>query len=658
MKTRILTFLSLVLCTAYISFAQDLYPTSDKSTGKYGYKIKDQIEWVLPPVYAKASHFDNRLAIVSDGQSEFAINTHGERVSPKFKSLRKTIGINPTPYWGQDSTGIYKIYNAKFEPLCDKSFQELAALKGNIFRFKADNGLYGCMDYMGNELVPPIYKEITPENYYYGIGYKKCDKDGLESDSFEFLEVCDENDQYGAITLDNQILIPLKYKSGYNVKYKAAKRYYSKTIKPYLLSPAKTAIDTKIRQAVEQIKASDRELTALYPADLPAVEKTVVKSIGESYAFFKGEKQVSESYDNIGENAGFYFVEAYGKMGICNAIGDKIIPCEYDLIDIWNPQDKNTIFLVKKDDKYRLFDAEGKDLTKYDCDMISSPTNGTGLAIAQDLYWLINPYGRIVSPRGYQYIDNYSTEGKIYAELYGYKTELTKDGKEVSPILKQIFDEAYNIPMSGDLQAKYDKYTLCAALDDGNRTGYRALSLNNIGALFEDLGDTDKAMTYYTQARDLGNETARKNVRRIRTDRALDALQQVGDALSQAAQTIDTSNTYANLQPTEMDYGTSTSETGTSSSGSTGKKRQQNDELSKQSRYMMTSYRTDSWTYTGWEDQLRDMKLNPERFTHLSHDQFCRTVKDIQRRMKNLREKIVKNGGTRGKSTLEDWNPC
>lgn len=69
-------------------------------------------------------------------------------------------------------------------------------------------------------------------------------------------------------------------------------------------------------------------------------------------------------------------------------------------------------------------------------------------------------------------------------------------------------------------------------------------------------------------------------------------------------------------------------------------------------------YKNDDRAYGGYEDELRKMKLNPERYTHLSTEKYCRTVKDIQSQMKTIRERMARNGCKRAKSSLESWNPC
>lgn len=153
----------------------------------------------------------------------------------------------------------------------------------------------------------------------------------------------------------------------------------------------------------------------------------------------------------------------------------------------------------------------------------------------------------------------------------GRSTEISRQGKEVSPIAEQIFNEAYNMQTGSNAQAKYDRYMLCISCDPDNKLGYRSLSLNNIGAMFEDLGDTNKAIEFYEQAKSLGNDTARKNIKRIRLNNTLNTLQKIGETLTQVGQTIDTSGSYGNIQPNGT-YDYSSGGSGLSSSSQNGSK--------------------------------------------------------------------------------------
>lgn len=107
------------------------------------------------------------------------------------------------------------------------------------------------------------------------------------------------------------------------------------------------------------------------------------------------------------------------------------------------------------------------------------------------------------------------------------------------------------------------------------------------------------------------------------------------------------------VQSTDLSVDETSTET-RKSSGNKSKLKQ----LEKSNSYMSSgSYRNDNRAYTGFEDQLRDMKLNPEKYDNLSSSQFRSKVKNIQSKMKTIRERIVKNGGTKAKSSFESWNP-
>lgn len=499
------------------------------------------------------------MADVNDGEYAFVIDLHGKKVSPDFKSVQRASANEILPYVCQDLDGNYNLYDTRFKPICNTSYSHLTYMgASNVLRFQSD-GLYGLMDLEGNVLIPASYKKLSFEDYYYACGWKKCDKDGIDRKMFSetFLEAQDREGNYGVITLSNEIIVPFKYTSAYKVTYKGAKGNYKKTIKPYLSSTRKQEIDLRIKEAKMRSSYKNKELAMIYPTNLPTVEKTVIKKTKTGYAFFKADKQVGKTYQGIEQLNQCCIISANNKFGVSDLLGAEIVACEYDNINVWNVGMGDDILLAENQGKYRLLNADGTSLSAKDCDMIFLPSNNVGVAIMGTQYWLIDSRGNLVSKRGYENIDNYSTNDKIYAELLGYKTELTTDGKEMKPIAKQVFDEAYSMSLSDNAQEKYDKYMLCISLDPKNREGYRALSLNNIGAMFEDLGDVDKAMGYYEQARNLGNETARKNIKRIKLDRTLNALQQVGNALSQAAQTIDTSGSNSALQQNYNNYGAS-----------------------------------------------------------------------------------------------------
>lgn len=635
-------------------FAQNLYPEQEKGTQKWGYKTKDNPEWVILPKYESAGNFCKRLAIVSDNKYYYVINSQGNKVSPDFTYLHKVQGVDESPYIGRDLKGKYQLYDVAFQPICDRSFEELKLMKCLTIKFK-ENGLYGCMDYTGKELFPAVYKELSLENCYYACGYKRCQKDNISREAFDlFLEVCDTNDKYGIVTLENAVIVPLKYKSTYSL-YKATKKYYKSGFKPYILSAAKSNLEKRLEAAKDLGKNRDLSLCSRYPIDIPAVIKTEVRKIKGGYAFYRDDKKVGNIYESIEELGRYYLVKSKGNYGVFDVTGYQMVPCCYGNITIWNVMTDGDIFLVEKEGKDQLVNVSGKALLNKDCDAIFFPLNGLGVAVLDGKYWLLDNRGRIISSRWYHSIDNYSQKGQVIAQLYGYQTQLTADGKEVNPILGQIFNEAYNIPMSGDLQEKYDKYMLCVNLDEGNKEGYRSLATNNIGALFEDLGDENTAMTYYLKARDMGDKTARNNVKRIRMSRAAVALQQIGQVMSETAQAQAQagSNTYVIQQTAGTDDGYSYSggtyggDTSVSSSGSKLSYNYYKDMYHRWERNARSAY--EALTNTGYK--VKDEKSRKDvdgsaagSWGIVSFSGMKRNLLTAQREMRELRRKAQRDG--------------
>ena len=654
--TRNTVFVLLAICSSLSAQGQTIIPTLDKSTDKYGYKEADLLDWSLEPKYKSAGPFWNRLAVVNDGSHSFFIDFQGNKVSPDFINIRMEYvkSNDAVPYICENEMG-YNLYDHKFNPICKSYYKHMSYNQDSLVCFGTD-GLYGIMDMEGNVLIPPIYKKLNHEGLYHAVGFKKCDKDGVKSSAINnaFLVAQNIEGKYGIITLDNEVVVPFKYKGFYDVKYKGTKKAYEKTIKPYLLSAEKKELDSRVGEAWKRTCSRNKEYAIVYTKKLPIIEKTTVSKTKTGYIFTKAGKQVGKSYEDIEEYDKFCIVSYNGKYGVTDPLGTETIKCEYDNICIWNAD--TDVLMTETKGKYALVTSKGTELSTSGCDMISLPSNKVGVALKNGQYWLIDSIGNIVSRHGYENIDNYSSDGKIYAELLGYKTELSVDGKEVSSIVKQIFDEACKMSDENEAQEKYDKYMLCASIDIENKEGYRASSLNNIGSLFENLGDIDTALEYYNEARGLGNDIARKNVKRIKSDRALEKMVQIGNALAQVGEAMDATNRKTITQQELGTYYPSVS-AGTVFSTS--------DSSSKSGANLENSYRM-------WENRA---KSNYESFTNLgtrtkkngkaaggtsgqmtsaSYTGMQRALREAQREMANIRRQAASQGITIMKSEYED----
>lgn len=584
----------LVMCLAYsiTSVGQKLKAYKDPGTAKYGFREQGKTDWAIPPIYDFATDFekDYLLACVRyqgkygyiDSQNQFiiqpvydyatsfyqgvakveqagkyyVINYNGEKVSPYFSEL------NHYSLYGKELDGYFRMYNAKFQPVDSRKYDDLEQITyqdGNkflLFYKYRENDRTGYLDQAGGEFVKTDYTLLEAPLVFYASVEEKCEKDGINKERFQFLlPARDANGKYGCINFFNEVIIPFDYDSELKL-YKSYNKHYKKILLPFFTEQWNAYI-SNISNALTETSIAfsklNRELRAEYPMGIKRkVNNLTINKRANGVGFYRNDKPVGGVYKEIDSwGTCFLLTGQNGLLGVANLLGKEVLACQFDNVSIWNILEGGNILLVEKNGKSGLYDTNGTILTPMQYDVISTSVNKVGFAYDKNGYKLIGPDGRVASRKTYHRIDHYTYKNKIIAELAGYKTELSIHGQESPSIAGQAFDEAYNLPNSS-AQEKYDKYVLCMALDPDNTEGYYAISLNNIGALFEDLGDVDKALSYYAQARDKGNEQARKNIKRIRRDRTLaalsQALTQVSESLNQTSQSLNNVNVNQTMQ--------------------------------------------------------------------------------------------------------------
>ena len=167
--------------------------------------------------------------------------------------------------------------------------------------------------------------------------------------------------------------------------------------------------------------------------------------------------------------------------------------------------------------------------------------------------------------------------------------------------------------------------------------------------------DTDEALKLYTWAQNGGKPTPENTSLkplRLKTDK--------GKSDNTADILTDLGQTMISIAGNTPESNSSQAETENRSTKQTkNHSTRKNKEKEMQNKKFLAAYQNANKAYNGWEDQLRDMKLNPEKYAHLSDDQFCQKVSDIQNKMKKIRIKITNEYDTQQrKSNLEDWTPA
>lgn len=198
-------------------------------------------------------------------------------------------------------------------------------------------------------------------------------------------------------------------------------------------------------------------------------------------------------------------------------------------------------------------------------------------------------------------------------------------------------------------------------------------AINNYGVCLDHMGYQEEALEAFTMAYEIdpSNNVAKNNIELMKQALSEQEYQEADnsksatfwDALSSFANAVAQMTGQLAEYQTENSYVTMQNMGGDASPSSVRQERinarkAKTGALEKESNYRKTTYKTDERTYIRCEDQLRDMDLyRVEHYGHMSESEYLRKVKEVQRKMKSVREKMIQNGVNRSKSSYEDWIP-
>lgn len=241
---------------------------------------------------------------------------------------------------------------------------------------------------------------------------------------------------------------------------------------------------------------------------------------------------------------------------------------------------------------------------------------------------------------------------------------IAQDGNhEAQAMVGLFYSQGYGVPADDVEAARWYAASACG----GNLLGQTMLA----AAYFSGKGvpQSNSAALYWTEKRiEQGDEEAKpmaeylrslveqENEEPSRWDLVAADMMKVGQSLMETANSIK-ENSSLNVDEQSFDAVSTGSESVADTSGEAEEKE---DAKSKnlQNRKFLAAYRTVNRAYMRAEDNLRDMRYRPERYTHLSDEQFCREVDRLQSEMRSLRNKIESEyGASQRKSPLEDWEP-
>ena len=201
----------------------------------------------------------------------------------------------------------------------------------NYFIFEDKNGKIGLLDIEGNVLVNPQYESMAP---YYNISSGKID----------YL-VVQQHSLYGIISLSNEVLVPLKYKSFSNIYIRD--HIALEDEEGYMLYSLK---DNSIFQSLhfDYIRESSGPYALIKKDGKAAFLNKVTLELVFPFKY----EDISESTEDS-----LFTVCLNGKYGIVDKNDKVFIPCIYDEPLYSSCGNK---FVVKKDNQYGIINLKNE----------------------------------------------------------------------------------------------------------------------------------------------------------------------------------------------------------------------------------------------------------------------------------------------------------
>lgn len=424
----------------------------------------------------------------------------------------------------------------------------------SYFLVKKD-GKEGAYDMNGKELVPLIYSrlmygidgfeaKITENDNYAPLNIKLPGHDDMafvkkkpksETNGFVWTELNAGFNRYGAMDKDNNVIIPLS-RNYESIKFKPADNgrgifevrrdrniglcYYDGK---EFLSPDKGYRNWRYMGGNFLCVDTNDEKYGVYDID----NGEIIRPGKYSYVSYNEE--------------GFFEVKRGEYEGICNLQGREIIPTTmFTSVSHINLTDKPHWFSVKKDGKEGAYDETGK--------MLVPPQYS-------DLYY--------DKEEGFWYKDEQGNGIALNVRIHTLST------------IEELFNQAYNTP-DEEAQTKYDLYMQVVQADEGNANGYQAVAFNNIGVLYENLGDLTNARAYFEKSLAVcpSYELASSNLKRVKSELRSEKLNNIANAFGQIGATLgNMNNTQHGVSGLNSNSINSTSYSGNSSSSNSRGKR-------------------------------------------------------------------------------------
>lgn len=550
------------------SFSSDAMAAWVKKDGLYYFIDRSNLK-LYGKGFAEISHdgFKYQVAVVKEQGDNlwYVMDYSGHRISPKYEVIKRG-GLYG--FIVKDaSTGKFQLVDFSFHPCFESQYDNLNILNMHVLAYE-ENGNTGLMNFKGEIICKAVFRDFCIEYGYPNYWTEICDKNGVHKDCTGFYIAQNKIGNWGVIDDTGFPRIEFKYKTTEDLKKKIRKS--EKMFSPYMSMKSKylhadneatkeiwggssyvRRYTKAYLEAADEIETRNHQIISTLPASLPQRQKAIFSKDNDGKYFLcfnDGSKpQDVVYYDEILDFPNCYVVKAGNCYGMVGIYGNAVLPIKYSRIELFHEGNKE-LFVVEDARKKGIVTSNGVFKQPVEYDEILCTSQGFAITCMNNKWGLLGKDGSMISKRQYDHmsIEKDRVVAEIAAPNTMYSTELDiATGSEKEDIVTRIFHDAYN---SDDIQMQYEMYLFILDLDPHNNSHYNASVYNNLGVIFRNQGDDDKALAYYNKclAIDPSNQTAKSNIKIIKSERRAEKVNGFANALGQVANMIGNANVQQN----------------------------------------------------------------------------------------------------------------
>lgn len=316
----------------------------------------------------------------------------------------------------------------------------------------------------------------------------------------------------------------------------------------------------------QEVIAANQKITSYAPEPVHASKMEIVEKKGKKFFLHNGKplKYNPNGYDDVEpvEGTNVYIAYRDTLSWLVNQAGVRFTnACQsIEPIDILDKY-KAPVLMVREKGKTSVRTSSGLRHTESYDEILPVRDDSlkiVGFYFMNDNKWAYGPLSKLKSPTFYDYITPFDTAGMASVYYDGQEGRINTKGKKVRDVCGKLYRSARSKDKTPAERIAIYKYItdIASKVDEGE---YLVPSYRSMASLYEKAGFVNEAINAYEWAEICGDEASGKDVRRLKTDKVINALQAVASTLNNMAAALGGN-------PSDYNFSSSASSSGGSSS--------------------------------------------------------------------------------------------